>query len=85
MPPGDRTHYGTTLERCYLSRMWDEVHCSGNLAARREEIQAFNAANRYRKRGLAVLPTMYGAPYLCVGVDVPTATPSRHCHPSPLP
>ena len=40
--------------------MWAEVHASADIAARRSDIAAFNASNRYRKRGLSVLPTLYG-------------------------
>ncbi len=59
-PPGDRTHYGTIVSNCNLPRMWAEVHESADVAARRADVAAFNAGNRYRKRGLAVLPTLYG-------------------------
>lgn len=40
--------------------MWDEVKRSCNYAARREAAEAFNKANRWRKRGLAIVPTKFG-------------------------
>jgi xanthine dehydrogenase/oxidase len=54
--------------------MWTEVHASADIAARRRAVDEFNALNRYKKRGLAVLPTLYGInfgqPFLSQGAAV---------------
>ncbi|MEQ6899949.1 molybdopterin cofactor-binding domain-containing protein [Nocardioides sp. YIM 152588] len=58
---GQETPYGQPVrhpERLALA--WDQVEASGGLAARREEIEAFNAAHPHRKRALAVTPVKFG-------------------------
>jgi len=57
---GDRTHFFQTLERCPVQRMWKELAESSELAARAVGIERFNAENRWRKRGIALLPTKFG-------------------------
>ncbi len=43
-----------------LVAAWEQVLASGDVAARRTEIEAFNAAHPHRKRGLAVTPLKFG-------------------------
>ena len=40
--------------------LWSEALAKADVTRRRAEVDAFNAANRWTKRGLALLPTMYG-------------------------
>jgi xanthine dehydrogenase/oxidase len=60
VPVGERTHYGQVVDNVNLHRMWNEVHSLADVEARREEVSTFNAANRYKKRGISVLPVCYG-------------------------
>ncbi|TIC89130.1 xanthine dehydrogenase molybdopterin binding subunit [Nocardioides sp. GY 10113] len=58
---GQETPYGQPVrhpER--LAAAWDQVEARGDLAARREEVAAFNATHEHRKRGLAVTPVKFG-------------------------
>ncbi|KAL6770287.1 XDH1 [Auxenochlorella protothecoides x Auxenochlorella symbiontica] len=57
---GDVTHFGQRLEGCQARRCWEEVHTLSGWAAREADVAAFNAANRFRKRGLSLLPTKFG-------------------------
>jgi xanthine dehydrogenase/oxidase len=57
---GEKTHFGTPFERNNLQRCWDGVSKMASLEERREEIAAFNASNRWLKRGLSVIPTKFG-------------------------
>lgn len=57
---GDRMPYGQLVHNVNLERMWDEAHGLSGFAARRVAVEAFNAANRYRKRGIAMVPVCYG-------------------------
>ena len=60
--PDDETHFGQSLggEAAWrVPRAWGEMHAGAKVAARREEVAAFNSQNKWRKRGLAVLPTKY--------------------------
>ena len=57
---GDRTHYNQTLDHCTLERCWSECRVSSRLDERRSSIDSFNQANRYKKRGIAMVPTKFG-------------------------
>ncbi|XP_011310367.1 xanthine dehydrogenase [Fopius arisanus] len=56
----DRTHYQQVLIRCPLERCWQQCIVQSNYQSRKSEVDAFNRANRYRKRGIAVIPTKFG-------------------------
>ncbi len=58
---GQETPYGQPVrhpER--LVTAWDQVLADGDVARRREEIAAFNAAHPHTKRALAVTPVKFG-------------------------
>lgn len=57
---GQRTPYGQLIPQCHLPRLWNEISETGNLESRRKAITAFNETHRWKKRGMAVIPTMYG-------------------------
>jgi len=43
-----------------ISAVWDQVHESGEIGRRREEIARFNAEHPHTKRGLSVTPVKFG-------------------------
>ena len=58
---GQATHYGQPVrhpER--LRAVWEQVHDSGEVERRREEIDRFNAEHPHTKRGIAVTPVKFG-------------------------
>lgn len=57
---GDVTPFGQQLLEYTVPQQWEHVVKTVDLAARRKEIAAFNAANRHRKRGLSLVPTKFG-------------------------
>lgn len=57
---GEKTHFRQLMEKCPLQRMWHELYESCDFAKRNAEIQEFNRQNRWRKRGIAQLPTKFG-------------------------
>ncbi|HEY1756747.1 MAG TPA: xanthine dehydrogenase molybdopterin binding subunit [Bryobacteraceae bacterium] len=58
---GDTTHYGMRVKDAgRISRIWDELKESSSFDARRERVQAFNSAQRHRKRGIAITPVKFG-------------------------
>lgn len=57
---GDVTPYGETLENITLSTVWSSLLTSANYAQRKADVDAFNAANRWRKRGIHCTPVKYG-------------------------
>ena len=47
--------------RLQVKRCWDlALRSAGGLAQRRAAVAAFNASSRFRKRGLAAVPTKFG-------------------------
>ena len=58
---GHTTPYGQPVRHAErLDRLWDEVHTSGDVAARRREIAAHNDGDEHTKRALAVTPVKFG-------------------------
>ncbi|CAA0805785.1 Xanthine dehydrogenase 1 [Striga hermonthica] len=60
---GSVTHYGQQLENCTLERIWKELKVSCNFAGAREEVEQFNLHNRWKKRGVAIVPTKFGVAF----------------------
>jgi xanthine dehydrogenase/oxidase len=57
---GQITHFDMPLENVYLDRAWDELERSSDFHNRRKAVEEFNKKNKYRKRGLAMMPTKFG-------------------------
>ncbi|KAH8273140.1 hypothetical protein KR018_006412 [Drosophila ironensis] len=57
---GDRTHYNQELEHFPIERCLNDCIAQSRYHEKRSEIARFNKENRWRKRGLAVVPTKYG-------------------------
>jgi xanthine dehydrogenase/oxidase len=56
----ETTHYGQPIINCNLAKCWTEVIRKSDYEARRKEIEDFNAKNRWKKRGIAVVPVKFG-------------------------
>ncbi len=54
------THYGEEVEGNRIARIWSELLESSAFAQRRGEIDAWNLAHPFRKRGLAITPVKFG-------------------------
>ncbi|EGX47998.1 hypothetical protein AOL_s00081g325 [Orbilia oligospora ATCC 24927] len=57
---GDETHFNQPLEDYHIPMMVDQVKQESNYEARREAIEKFNAEHKWRKKGLALVPTKFG-------------------------
>ncbi len=60
---GDSTPFGQALTYCYIREVWDYLKETCQFAQKQAEIAAFNAANRWTKRGMAMIPVKYGSGY----------------------
>ena len=60
MVDADTTHFGQPLWFCDLREQWDHLYESSEFAARAERIEEFNRTNRWRKRGISMVPLKYG-------------------------
>ncbi|MDF2235320.1 molybdopterin-dependent oxidoreductase [Albimonas sp. CAU 1670] len=70
---GDVTPFGQALSFCYIREVWDWLKTEIGYDAKRAEVEAFNAANRWRKRGIAMLPVKYGSGYNLAMLEQATA------------
>lgn len=57
---GHLTFYNQKILRCNVERCFKEVIESSNFSARRNEVDRFNRETRWRKRGITVVPTVFG-------------------------
>ncbi|XP_010545582.1 PREDICTED: xanthine dehydrogenase 1 [Tarenaya hassleriana] len=57
---GSITHYGQRLEYCTLHQLWAELKTSCDFLKVRREVDEFNRDNRWKKRGIAMVPTKFG-------------------------
>lgn len=53
-------HYGQQLQHCTLSQVWNDLQISCDFLNARKEVNQFNVNNRWRKRGIAIVPTKFG-------------------------
>ena len=63
---GDRTHFNQVLADYHVPQMLKTVREEGNLDARREAVDAFNQRHRYKKRGIALIPTKFGISFTAI-------------------
>jgi xanthine dehydrogenase/oxidase len=57
---GELTHFKMPFDDKNLVGLWQQLKIKAEVATKEREIEAFNASNRYRKRGIALLPTKFG-------------------------
>ncbi|HVR39829.1 MAG TPA: molybdopterin cofactor-binding domain-containing protein, partial [Thermoanaerobaculia bacterium] len=57
------TPYGEKLNHCNLRTIWKDLMKSSDFEKRRAEVEKFNRKNRWRKRGLTMIPLKYGIGY----------------------
>ncbi|GAM28786.1 hypothetical protein SAMD00019534_119620 [Acytostelium subglobosum LB1] len=56
----DITHYHQQITNCQLQRIWDETLKQSEYYKRLEQVQKFNQENKWKKRGIAIIPTKFG-------------------------
>jgi xanthine dehydrogenase/oxidase len=56
----DHTHFGQDLIFCNIREIWDSLYESSDFEKRAAAVEQFNRANRWRKRGIAMIPQKYG-------------------------
>ncbi|KAH9302057.1 hypothetical protein KI387_013640, partial [Taxus chinensis] len=57
---GHVLHYGQKLEQCRLQKVWNELKASCDFDVACLKVDKFNSLNRWKKRGLAMVPTKFG-------------------------
>ena len=61
--PNDKTPYGQPLSYCLMTPVWNRLLKTSDYKCRKAEIEAFNAENRWVKRGINIMPMKYGLGY----------------------
>jgi len=56
----DKTHFGQDLIFCNIREIWDSLYQLSDFENRANAVEQFNRANRWRKRGIAMIPQKYG-------------------------
>ncbi|XP_053383995.1 uncharacterized protein LOC123535767 isoform X2 [Mercenaria mercenaria] len=54
---------GMSLTYCSISGLMSQLEQTAKFAKRQQQIKAFNKANRWKKRGMSVVPLKYGVPW----------------------
>ncbi|XP_072356297.1 xanthine dehydrogenase/oxidase isoform X2 [Scyliorhinus torazame] len=57
---GDLTHTNQKLEEVNIRKCWDECLERSSYHSRRRAVDEFNRQHRWKKRGLAIIPTKFG-------------------------
>jgi len=60
---GDVTPFGQALSYCYMKQVWAYAKEVSKFEEKSQEVEAFNKANKWRKRGIAMIPVKYGSGY----------------------
>lgn len=69
-PGRDVTHYGMPVEDGdLLAELLDRIEADSDYRRRRQEIAAFNAANRYLKKGLGIAPVKFGISFTAIHLN----------------
>ena len=77
---GDVTPFGQALSYCYMKEVWDYLKKQCNFAEKRRQVDDFNAKNKWRKRGLCMLPVKYGNGYNIVMLEQAVAVVSVYAN-----
>ncbi|PFH60559.1 hypothetical protein XA68_10764 [Ophiocordyceps unilateralis] len=59
-PPGATTHFNQALEDWHVPLMYGQVRKESGYDDRRKAVDGFNETHRWRKKGLALIPTKFG-------------------------
>nr|XP_022334415.1 xanthine dehydrogenase/oxidase-like isoform X1 [Crassostrea virginica] len=60
---GETTHFNQPLIQCNIKRCWNECLERADYNNRRKDIDIFNSENRWKKRGISIIPTKFGISY----------------------
>ncbi|HSU59675.1 MAG TPA: molybdopterin cofactor-binding domain-containing protein [Bryobacteraceae bacterium] len=60
---GDVTPFGQPLSYCYMKQVWQYLKDKSNYSEKRASVDDYNRKNKWRKRGLGMMPVKYGSGY----------------------
>ena len=57
---GQKAHYTQIIEENALERCWNECLKQSQYEQSRQDVNEFNVRNKWKKRGVCIIPTMFG-------------------------
>ncbi|MDR7132366.1 xanthine dehydrogenase/oxidase [Algoriphagus sp. 4150] len=66
---GDVTPFGQALSYCYMRDVWKYVEEKSDYQNRLKGVDAFNRDNKWKKRGIYMVPVKYGSGYNLVMIE----------------
>ena len=57
---GDRTYFSQVLDHCTIQRCWEECKEQSQFEAQKKAVQSFNEQNKWKKRGISMIPCKFG-------------------------
>lgn len=66
---GDVTPFGQALSYCYMRQVWHYLKEVCKYNTKLAAVEKFNAQNKWRKRGIAMVPVKYGSGYNFVQIE----------------
>ncbi len=60
---GDLTPYGQELDYCIIQDVWDRLKKTSDFKVRAAAVEKFNNENKWKKRGISMIPLKYGMGY----------------------
>ncbi|CAG8518867.1 9601_t:CDS:10 [Paraglomus occultum] len=66
---GQKTHFNQPLTDWHLPEIYHQVKESSDYNKRKQQINDYNASHRWRKRGLALIPTKFGLSYTALHLN----------------
>ena len=67
--PNEPTHFNQPLKDWHVPLMYQQVLSESSYNSRREAITAFNSEHKWRKRGLALIPTKFGISFTALHLN----------------
>ena len=67
--PEETTHFNQALEDWHVPLMYQQVKEMSDYETRRAAVTKFNAAHKWRKRGLALIPTKFGISFTALWLN----------------
>ncbi|KAI1084003.1 xanthine dehydrogenase [Whalleya microplaca] len=65
----DETHFNQPLQDWYVPLMYKQVQEESDYANRRKAVDKFNTSHKWRKRGLALIPTKFGISFTALWLN----------------
>ena len=70
---GQTTPGGQILKYCYQKEVWDYCRTKSSYDERKAAVDKYNAANKWRKRGICLMPLKYGSGFNLAMLEQTTA------------